>query len=662
MTPGEQRQLREYIGIHEGREERVYRDTRGHPTVGIGFNLDRGDARERLTAVGADYAAVRDGRQALSGDQIDRLFDVTIEGAIAGARRKLERFDELPAEVRIVAIDMVFQMGEGKEGGTSGFAGWTNFRRAINEKDYSRAADVMASTGYADTYKNRAQDHMDMLRAAGGGGVGAGGVAPTTIKAQPAPASRRDPFAGAKDPKGLLPEAWRLAQSTGLQERFGQRRSSYGKSGTTHLGQPGTPGYAGEHATRKAQGASGFGVGIDLSASSAEGWSVIQGRMERMWRAGFAAWYRSKRDSAGFTPHIHAVYAGYATPNAEVAMQIREFRAGRVGFYRQPNTYFERRYPELKLPQWARDWIGSIADLRNQLTPASIDFIQQVARGASAPDPDHLRALTQGEPVSEWRLFVGGHLKRSLPIVHDMAVCPLDDWARYLGVEPPRFPRPQGEPVRIGGREYWPVRALAKATGLEVRIDGKDISVVRPSPSTQRPPVSGSLAPPQASYALPESPPALLSTAMQSPASSVGDVGAVRSLPPTMERREEFGPLSPQSRPRLGPPRPYLGPGASACVPQPLAMPGPIIVAPSPLPMPQVAMVRPASPVGLSNALIAAGLLRPPSDYNGGTVAPPVPVPLPLSEDEIDARVNAIVAARIEEYDRMALWRLSSAI
>ena len=50
------------IERHEGKRNRVYSDSVGIPTIGIGFNLNRADATDRLKSLGLDYNKVRNGQ------------------------------------------------------------------------------------------------------------------------------------------------------------------------------------------------------------------------------------------------------------------------------------------------------------------------------------------------------------------------------------------------------------------------------------------------------------------------------------------------------------------------------------------------------------------------------------------------------------------------
>ncbi len=621
MTDNEMRMLREYLGKHEGREDRVYIDTEGHPTIGIGYNLDGPDARRTLTALGLDFEQVRAGRQTLTGSQIDRLFERTIAEAINGAKRQVKNFDSLPPEVKTVVVDMVYQMGE------TGFRQWKQTRDAINRADYARAADLVAKTPYAKKYEGRASDHVAMLRKANGG-----------KQREPLwPPYRNDPFAGQRDTtKHLLPEAWQLLLDAGFTGHLGQRRSALRASGDTHLGQPGTPGFAGKGASREALGSTGYGVAVDVHARRSEGWAVIQQRLERMWRAGFAAWYRSARDKRGFPEHIHAVYAGYPSPNDAVAGQIKAFREGREGLAGNSHVRFEDRYPELALPRWAREWIGAIADLRFVLTPRAVAYLHRVATGAAAPDPQALRAFT-----GKWTLASHGGTRDCLVTRDDAVYCSLTDWAHYLGVDPAQASPPAAQPLLIDGITYWPLRALAQDQALDLEFQGGGIRAVRRAPAAL-PAVPG--------------PPAASVGSVQDHAPQPGAASPAPIIPPANSPTWSSPPLSGNlHRSPLGPPPPRLGPPEPLRAPEPLRFAPAALVAPPPMPdlgpaFPAGLDVRPhrfaPQPVAVTDTADRSGSLP-------ALLAEP-----PLTREEVEHRIRAVVGERLDDYDRRLMGSL----
>jgi len=54
-------EIMQWIEQWEGRKSHVYKDQMEHPTIGVGFNLDRRDARRHLEELGLDYNRVRAG-------------------------------------------------------------------------------------------------------------------------------------------------------------------------------------------------------------------------------------------------------------------------------------------------------------------------------------------------------------------------------------------------------------------------------------------------------------------------------------------------------------------------------------------------------------------------------------------------------------------------
>ncbi|MFZ0915112.1 MAG: hypothetical protein WAN09_17705, partial [Candidatus Korobacteraceae bacterium] len=96
--------IKAWIEHWEGRRNQTYDDKTGkaitpgcvvlgHPTVGVGFNLDATGAQAAIEALGLDYDQVRSGGQTLTDDQIDTLLDQTVNQAIQGARQVVPSFD-----------------------------------------------------------------------------------------------------------------------------------------------------------------------------------------------------------------------------------------------------------------------------------------------------------------------------------------------------------------------------------------------------------------------------------------------------------------------------------------------------------------------------------------------------------------------------------------
>jgi GH24 family phage-related lysozyme (muramidase) len=126
------------LAIGEGKFKHKYIDSVGVPTVGIGFNMIKDHAKDRINATGADYDKVLAGKQDLSDDQINTLFkdDQTI--AENSAKNSITDFDNLPADKQKALTDMTFNLGS--------FSHWPNFVKAVNAGDWAKAAKE-AGTG-----------------------------------------------------------------------------------------------------------------------------------------------------------------------------------------------------------------------------------------------------------------------------------------------------------------------------------------------------------------------------------------------------------------------------------------------------------------------------------------------------------------------------------
>jgi lysozyme len=139
------------IKEHEGVKPKKYIDSRGIPTVGVGFNLKRKDADQKLKAVGANPIKIKQGKQALNDKQIETLLVGDLKTSKEAANRILGNLTQHPAGVQGVLVEMAFNLG------AQGLSEFKNFLSAIKSKDYKAAAKEMLKSSWSKQVGGRAQ-------------------------------------------------------------------------------------------------------------------------------------------------------------------------------------------------------------------------------------------------------------------------------------------------------------------------------------------------------------------------------------------------------------------------------------------------------------------------------------------------------------------------
>jgi GH24 family phage-related lysozyme (muramidase) len=147
---------RDLITRHEGRRLRVYPDSRGYPTVGIGFNLAAPEAPSVCAAVGADFDAVRTGR-ALTNAQCDAIFDRQYGQTARAARSFFPGIDNWPEAAAAVVCDMIFQLGK------AGFSSFENAIARFRAGDWAGAAREIQDSKLARQTPGRVAENVALL-------------------------------------------------------------------------------------------------------------------------------------------------------------------------------------------------------------------------------------------------------------------------------------------------------------------------------------------------------------------------------------------------------------------------------------------------------------------------------------------------------------------
>jgi len=142
---------------HEGRSMSVYYDTMNIPTIGVGFNLLRPDARQLCQQCGADYDALLAGTAELTGIQSDYILDQCIIEVIDWMVKVVPEFSSFTLNRQSALIDMGFNLGETR------FREFAFMIAALNGEHWHDAAQEMLNSLWAKQVGPRATELARML-------------------------------------------------------------------------------------------------------------------------------------------------------------------------------------------------------------------------------------------------------------------------------------------------------------------------------------------------------------------------------------------------------------------------------------------------------------------------------------------------------------------
>ena len=148
------------IAKHEGRRAKVYPDSRGIPTIGIGWNLTDKDSQDICDHFGLSLPGLLDGSILLTDAQIDEVFDYQLHEAISEAMSILPNFNTMPDTVQAVVVDLLFNMGLPR------FSQFYNTILSLKNGNWEAAAENLRHSLWYTQVGHRAVEDCAMLEAA----------------------------------------------------------------------------------------------------------------------------------------------------------------------------------------------------------------------------------------------------------------------------------------------------------------------------------------------------------------------------------------------------------------------------------------------------------------------------------------------------------------
>lgn len=142
---------------HEGWRTRVYKDSLGIKTIGVGFNLEQAGAKELCQQVGADYDALCDGSAEMTPAQIDAVLNHFVVGTLEWLTKLFADFESYTVNRRAALVDMGFNLGPARFQGFHGMIG------AIAMNCWATAAQHALDSLWAKQVGSRSHDIAELL-------------------------------------------------------------------------------------------------------------------------------------------------------------------------------------------------------------------------------------------------------------------------------------------------------------------------------------------------------------------------------------------------------------------------------------------------------------------------------------------------------------------
>ena len=162
MQRARQKRSMDYLNMFKENEDyktKVYKDTEGNRTIGIGFNLEDAGNKRFLKKAGIDLNEVLAGRE-LTDNEVITLYNHSLTQAFKDAQKFDPQFNKRPETVKKAIVDMAFNLGLTK------LNKFVDMKAALGQNDYKTAADEMVDSKWYKQVKTRGPRTVALMAAA----------------------------------------------------------------------------------------------------------------------------------------------------------------------------------------------------------------------------------------------------------------------------------------------------------------------------------------------------------------------------------------------------------------------------------------------------------------------------------------------------------------